>query len=292
MASELITSNRITLSNGNVVALEQGRGDARAAWTPAESGAVTWEAAFSRASLALPFNITSFPYMLGARDINPWSVELFWVSFGSPAAFYVKQDDELLGYTFGNRCRISRLHYGDRHDFTVGVADLTGYRIERTQSVSLTVGETLPRTLYLSDLAWETATTEYMMVRADKSVGGSGLASAGKRYGKGIGTHPQSTVRYQLQGIFTRLSGLFAIEEQNGAPDTLPARERGRALFSIYGDGRCLLPPTLKTYGDTPEPFDVDITGVATLELLVSAPNDPEPNFAPHADWLDVRVSF
>ena len=32
-------------------------------------------------------------------------------SFGSPCAFYVKQDGKLLGYVFGNRCVIRELEF-------------------------------------------------------------------------------------------------------------------------------------------------------------------------------------
>ncbi len=86
-------------------------------------------------------------------------------------------------------------------------------------------------------------------------------------------------MRYRLQGVFTRLTGLFGIEDQNGAPAALPVRERGRAQFSIFGDGSCLLPPTWKVYGEAPESFDLDITGVDALELRVTAPVEQEAEF-------------
>lgn len=280
-----------SLDNEDTLSLAQGRGDARLSWIPSASGTVAWEAHFSRQPINVPFNASSYPYMLGAHDIDPWTVELFWVSFGSPNGYFVKQDGKLLGYTFDNRCRISGLEYGSIHTYTVGVADLTGRQFAKTEQIEVRVGETLPAALYLSDLAWESATTGYMVVRADKSVGGASLSTAGRRYRKGIGTHPGSKIVYHLHGNFTRLSGAFGIEDQNGISGDMPAAEKGQALFSIIADGRCLLPPTRKIHGETPAGFNVDITGVQVLELIVERPADTGKNLAPHANWLDVQVS-
>ena len=234
----------------------------------------------------------SFPYMSGVQDIDPWSVELYWVSFGSPAAFYVKQDGTLLGYVFGNRCRIHGLDAGSHHVFEVGVADQDGRCAERAARIEVQVGETLPPVLSLSDLPWQSATSGYLSARTDRSVSGASLITGGKRYAKGVGTHPSSRIVYDLKGIFTRLSGAVGIEDQNGAPAHLPPEQSGQAVFRILADGREVLAPVRMIFGQPAHPFAIDVHGVNTLELLVERPAEAPSTAAPHANWLELQAEL
>jgi hypothetical protein len=276
--------------DGQPVAIRQGRGVAHVSWTPTGGGAVAWTATFTPAPLPRPTSISSFPYMLGARDLDPWTVELFWVSFGSPAAYFVKHNGVLVAHTFGTRFRMRGLEYGSRHDFEVGVADLDGRKSQRTGTIAVTVGETLPPELCLSDLEWQSASSGYLPVKKDKANGGPSLSTGGRRYAKGLGTHPASLITYELHGLFTTLTGACGIEDQNGMPATTPHEQSGQAIFSITGDGRELLAPTRMTHGQMAQAFALDITGVQRLELLVEPPADAIPNHAPHANWLEMKV--
>jgi len=230
--------------------------------------------------------------MSGVRDIDPWTVELHWVSFGSPGAFFVKQDGRLLGYAFGNRCRIGGLDQGSRHAFEVGVADVDGRCYERAARIAVRVGETLPPILHLSDLSWQSATSGYLSAKADRSVSGASLATGGKRYGKGFGTHPASRIVYDLKGAFARLAGAVGIEDQNGAPTDLPPAQSGQAVFRILADGQEILAPVRRVHGQPAHPFSVDLRGVQMLELIVEKPSDASGAFASHANWLDMQVGL
>jgi hypothetical protein len=268
------------------------RGAVRLGWTPGKSGAVAWEVRFRRVPMTQPTRLGGYPYMMGVRDIDPWTVEIFWTSFSSPAGFYVRQNNRLIGYTFSTRCRIGGLASGSRQVFEVGVADCDGRKGAKTGRIETVAGETLPRVLHLSDLEWASASSGYLHARRDQSVGGAGLSVGGQRHRKGIGTHPFSAVVYSLGGLFSRLRGAFGIEDQNGIPPGVPPAESGRARFSILADGRMLLPPSLKVYGEHAQMFDVDVTGVTALELRVEQPDDAAPvSRAPHADWLDLELT-
>ena len=154
----------------------------------------------------------------------------------------------------------------------------------------MVAGETLPRSLHLSDLEWASASSGYLHMRRDRSVGGAGLSVAGRRYRKGVGTHPASVIVYDLQGVFSRLTGAFGIEDQNGMPPGVPPVESGRACFSILADGRVLLPPTCKVYGEPAQNFDVNLAGVRRLELRVDQPPDAPASHAPHSDWVNMEI--
>jgi alpha-galactosidase len=274
------------------VGITQGRGVARATWTPTATELVTWEARFRRQKVVLPLQLGSYPYMMGARDLDPWTMEVFWVSFGSPSGFYVRHNGQLIGHTYSTRFRVNGLKYGSRHTFEVGVADLDGRKGTRTGRIDVVAGATLPQALFLSDLTWMSATSGYLHTKADKSVGGAGLSVGGRRYGKGIGTHPSSRTIYDLKGLFTRLSGAFGIEDQNGIPPDKPQAQSGQARFSIRGDGRELLPWTRRVHGQRAVPFDLDVRGVRKLELCVEQPEGVAVNLAPHADWVEMKATL
>ncbi len=284
--------SRIRVSGKPGVSVTQGRGVARATWTPAATELVEWEARFRRQKIELPIGISSFPYMLGARDLDPWTVEVFWVSFGSPSGFHVRHNGRPIGFTFGTRFRVGGLKYGSRHTFEVVVADLDGRKGTQAGRIDVVVGAALPKTLHLSDLTWTSATSGYLHAKADKSVGGAGLSVGGRRYAKGIGTHPASTIVYDLKGLFRRSSGAFGIEDQNGIPPDKPHAQSGQACFSIRADGRELLPWTRRIHGQRAVPFDLDVRGVRRLELCVKRPEGVAVNLAPHADWVDVTLSL
>ncbi len=284
--------DRVEVGGRRICPSSEGRGVGVVSWTPSKSAPVSWKVKFKRIPAPSPIPIHSYPYMIGVRDIDPWSVEISWVSFGSPAGFYVKQDGRLIGYTFGTRFRVGGLEYGSRHEFEVGVADLDGRKGGRTGKVSVVAGQALPDEISLSDLDWASASSGYLAARRDRSVGGAGLSTGGRRFLKGIGTHPSSSIKYTLKGIFRRLSGLVGIEDQNGIPSTKPHEDSGQACFSIVGDGRVLVPPLRMIHGRKARPVSVDVSGVNILELLVERPEDVSVNLAPHSNWLDMRLSL
>jgi hypothetical protein len=291
---QAFTLSSFDLSGPEPIGLHEGRSSARVSWTPRTTGAVSWTATFAHQRRGRPLpELTSYPYMLGSRDLDPWTVHLWWASFGSPTSFVVKQDGVLLGHVFGTRCTVGNLKPGHRHVFEIGVADLDGRSAVRHGSITVTVGETLPPSMPLSDLPWVEAHSDYLFVRADQSVSSAGLACAGRKYAKGIGTCVNSRVVYDLDGAFGRLHGSVGIEDQNGAPADLPPSRRGIASFRILADGREALAPTVMVHGQAAVPFSIDLRGVKQLELLAELPGGlADQPIAPHANWLGMELDL
>jgi hypothetical protein len=287
-------SDGFSLNSGENLKVDEGRGCVRVSWIPAETGNVDWEMKFKKSEVIHPGRKDTWAFMTGVKDIDPWTVEFFWVSFGSPAAFAVWMDEEFLGYTFSDRVKVGGLDYLSEHKFEVTVADLDGTKYEERRNLTARAGETLDPQLYLSDLDWKAAGSGYWMVKKDKNVSGGSLAAGGKRFRKGFGSHPCSRIEYNLPGgIFKKLSGYFGIEDQNGLGDDIPDYESGRAVFSIRGDGKELLKPQMAVKGEKAVFFELDMAGIEYLELLIDFPEDQEVrNLAPHADWLDMRLEF
>jgi hypothetical protein len=280
------------VGNGCEVKVLHGRGSVCVSWTPDKSGTYNWKAVFEKIAMSQPISISSSAYMSGARDIDPWTIELNWISFGSPSSFYIMHNGELIGHTFGYRMRLDNLDYLSEHCFEIGVSDLDGRKNKKLGRVEVQVGETLPEKLFLSDLSWQSAQTDYLRVRNNSTVSAVPLRCGGKRYAKGVGTCAASKVIYDIKGIFSSMSGAVGIEDQNGIPDNVKPEESGQAVFRIIGDGKELLAPTHKIYGQKPTPFEIDITGVKKLELIVEKANVPYEILAPHADWLDMKLTL
>lgn len=102
--------------------------------------------------------------------------------------------------------------------------------------------------------------------------------SSPKTYRKGIGTHSYCKLEFANTNEFERFQTIAGIDaETNG---------RGDCQMSVYADGIKLW--SQRITGQTPpQPIDVDISGMATVTLVV----EPGEHFdlADHADWADAK---
>jgi hypothetical protein len=96
-------------------------------------------------------------------------------------------------------------------------------------------------------------------------------------YKKGIGTHANSYIEYDLAGLFRRFSTDMGIDTEAGA--------QGSAVFKIYGDSRLLYQSDLVKRFEYPRHAAIDITGVKKFALIVEDGGDGIND--DHADWLN-----
>ncbi|WP_405061133.1 NPCBM/NEW2 domain-containing protein [Kribbella sp. NBC_01505] len=137
-------------------------------------------------------------------------------------------------------------------------------------------------TVALSHHQWITATSGWMTPAIDESVGGGNpIKLTGTTYPTGIGVASPSLVRYYLGKSCTRLSGTVGIDDVVGnvGPDG------GTSTFQVVGDGKVLFDSgTVDRF--TPKPFDVDLTGVRVLDLIVGDAGDAgDGGYNDRADW-------
>ncbi|MEU8225596.1 NPCBM/NEW2 domain-containing protein [Kribbella sp. NPDC048915] len=134
-------------------------------------------------------------------------------------------------------------------------------------------------TVPLSHHQWITATSGWMSPTIDESVGGGNpIKLTGTTYATGIGVASPSLVRYYLGKSCSRLTGVAGIDDvvSNVGPDG------GTATFQIVGDGKVLYDSgTVDRF--TPQQFDVHLTGVRVLDLVVGDAGDGGYN--DRADW-------
>jgi Gpi18-like mannosyltransferase len=99
-------------------------------------------------------------------------------------------------------------------------------------------------------------------------------------YQTGIGTHAPAREVYDIAGKFKTLKTDYGVDT-NGGP-------QGSVTFEVWGDGKRLFASEPIARFELPRHIDVDITGVKTLELVVT--DGGNGNTDDHADWLNTYL--
>lgn len=116
------------------------------------------------------------------------------------------------------------------------------------------------------------------MVRAPEAKSPMPLHIGNKTYSKGLGTHANSE-------IFVNLEGLYAsFEAEAGLQDS----RNGSVVFQVYGDGKKLYDSGLVKGGEPPRSVHVSVDGVEQLKLVVTDGGDGMD--ADMANWAEARL--
>jgi beta-galactosidase len=139
----------------------------------------------------------------------------------------------------------------------------------------------------LSDIDWKSGTTGWASIQKDKSVDGNALSlatdSGVRTFDKGIGTHANSEIVYDLSGKgFTSFQSYVGVDHEVGGNGTIS--------FQVLLDGQKIFDSGRMT-GSTPAKLvDVDVTGKQELKLIVTDVGDG--NSMDHADWADAKLTI
>lgn len=114
----------------------------------------------------------------------------------------------------------------------------------------------------------------------NRSVVGTPLSVGGQRFERGIGAHAISRMLFDVSSA-SRIEGMAGPDDTNLFATDL--------RFKIIGDGRELWSSDVMRRGDKPVDFDIDLTGIDKLLLLVDMCDDEF--MYDHADWVDVRFT-
>ena len=95
-------------------------------------------------------------------------------------------------------------------------------------------------------------------------------------YRKGIGTHANSFMIFDIGGHFKKFTTDYGIDTEAG--------DHGSAIFEVYGDDRLLFRSEKMGRFTMPRHTDIDITGVKKLGLVTTDAGDGIND--DHTDWL------
>ncbi len=137
---------------------------------------------------------------------------------------------------------------------------------------------------WLSDLPYRGATTGWGVVGRDVSCMNQPLWILQKTYPKGMGVHAPSELVYNLDAKWSKMNGLVGVDRAAGKGGMGVAS----CEFKIIGDGRELFASGKRLGGDPPVAFEVDLSGVKELRLVVGNAGDGQKS--DHGDWCEVKL--
>lgn len=130
--------------------------------------------------------------------------------------------------------------------------------------------------VYLDTFQPIEARQDWGELQRNKSVQGNPLQIGSKIFKRGLGTHANSRIVYQLDGKYKRFSAYVGTDKEVSA---------NTVIFQVWGDGKKLWESGLMTVYDEPKKIDLDISGINKLELIVTDGGDGI--IADHADWAE-----
>ncbi len=140
-----------------------------------------------------------------------------------------------------------------------------------------------PGAVWISALDLSNIIQGWGQPQADKSVTGTPMSIAGRKFEHGLGTHANSLARLDLHGGATRFSAWVGVDDN--------ARGQEASItFKVIGDGKTLFKTDAMRLGQAAEKVDVDVTGVQFLLLLADATG--ESISFDHADWAEARLLY
>ncbi len=132
----------------------------------------------------------------------------------------------------------------------------------------------------LSSIQPETTVQTTGWLRFDRNQAGHPLRIGAHTYDRGIGTHAQSRLTYQLDGAYRTFAADAGIDAAVG--------KRGTAVFTVEVDGVAKFTSPVVHGGAPPVPVQVDVAGARTLTLVVTPGSDG--NASDWADWGAARL--
>jgi hypothetical protein len=106
------------------------------------------------------------------------------------------------------------------------------------------------------------------------------LRIAGRQYDRGLGTHANSEIRYQLDNRYRRLEAEVGVdEEKDGA---------GTVVFQVFADGRKMFDSGTMHGKQPAQKISILLDGAEELTLIVTDADDGIT--CDHADWANARL--
>ena len=142
-------------------------------------------------------------------------------------------------------------------------------------------------TNYASDMQWESATAGWKTVQKDKNIEGNTLQllvnGQVKNFAKGIGTHADSEIVYDLSGTNAEYFETYVGVDRNFSWNTGAAS----VIFKIMADGEEVYNSGLMKYGTEAKHVVIPVKGVKELKLVVN--NSGNGTDSDRADFADAK---
>jgi hypothetical protein len=134
--------------------------------------------------------------------------------------------------------------------------------------------------VYLDEAPPDEARQDWGTLQRDKSVWEKEMVIAGRKFTRGLGTHANSRIVYDLSGgRFRTFRCLVGRDEHAGD---------GRVLFQVVVDGKTAFDSGPMSKASQAKQIAVDVAGASTLELLTLDGGDGISG--DHGDWAEAQL--
>ncbi|MFF5995984.1 NPCBM/NEW2 domain-containing protein [Lysinibacillus sp. KU-BSD001] len=173
-----------------------------------------------------------------------------------------------------------------KYEITYTVTDCDGNEVTKTRTISVV---DMNDYHYLSDFDWQSMQYSYAAPVKDLAISQKKIRLTGedgneKVYEKGIGTHSNSTIVYDLTNkdadYFTAVVGV----------DRQMFGSIGSVIFQVFVDGEKQFDSGLMASRDPQKFIEVNISGAKELKLVVT--DGGNGNGSDHASWGDAKLHF
>jgi hypothetical protein len=147
-----------------------------------------------------------------------------------------------------------------------------------------TVGNRWPkldaRTVYLDQSPPDEVTQDWGQLRNRKSVWQKEMIIAGRKFARGLGTHANGRIVYELAGGKFRTFSCVVGRDQHAGD--------GRVVFQVWVDNQMVFDSGPMTKESVPKPVEVDLSGASVLELRTLDGGDGISG--DHGNWADAQL--
>ena len=173
---------------------------------------------------------------------------------------------------------------GERPVYTIRTTAVNGS--DKTWTVAFT------NTTYLSDLQWESASVGYGdHVRRDKNIDDQPIvltndAHQGQTFKKGLGTHAESVIVYDIAGKnYCGLHGFVGIDHSEHDA------EYGDVQFVVLLDNKVVFDSKNMLKNTPMKELNLEIPADAKTLTLKALVGDSGNNWSDHADWAEMKLT-
>ncbi|NOV03591.1 NPCBM/NEW2 domain-containing protein [Paenibacillus planticolens] len=154
--------------------------------------------------------------------------------------------------------------------------------------------EELPKVDYLSDLNWLSATSGWSDVKKDKSIDGNAIVlkngDQNLSFTKGLGTHANSTIKYDLTGAdYETFSAFIGVDKEVSG-----GSYSGSVQFKVSGvknDGTIESLYSGSTMWESQNAKFVKVNVKGYKELILEVTDSGNGNSEDHGDWADAKLT-
>ena len=137
-------------------------------------------------------------------------------------------------------------------------------------------------TVYLSDSVPSSATQDWGTLKRNQNLVGGSILIGGTSFSKGLATHANSKIVYQINDTASRFISSIGIDDgcSSGVAD---------ADFLVYGDDNLLYRSATKYDTNPAQEINIDVRGVKTLTLVTNQAR-ANSNSCDHTTWGAARI--